>query len=484
MPRSNPLTSALPFCDSHYTTPREVRIRDPRLAAIYAAFAAVVLLYVIVFQLLLEHRYASFEVPVGYANLWGAQVPPWPGSWTEPPLDQQPSHCVHPDRYSWGVNHTEAEKAVTGGFFVSNPVCRGYNSLADAIVTSDAFTVVTFEATTLLNASGHVVDTQHRFTANADAAIMNAIHIYSVSWQPGGQQNVETFLHSRNGSVVKQFPAGSIITGLTVKDWLTLAGVDLEAENPQDAIARPFPRYRVTGVILLVRMVYSNLRRWELPYYRPQCHISVEALPQAWGFLGGTTGSAPGNGQSITVRTGVRVQVIQSGTIGAFDIIQLILRLVEASVLFGFARFATDVLAERQCCLGRRFVHLTTDQFETDRETTPGCYFRVCARDSVSPLACRLCCGLCECGNPVSQDTGLPLDDSSPPGIRRTDTVGASATPVKPYVHTVSPPRSCSICRFRGKVAGEERLTLWGMARAPRPSTVAPTPTPSLKSTD
>jgi len=243
-----------------------------------------------------------------------------------------------------------------------------------------------------------VVDTQHKFTANPDAAVMNGIHIFSVSWLPGGQHNVETIVKHRNGSVAKHFPQGSIITGISIREWLEIAGVSLDADNPQDATSPPYPKYRVTGLVLLVRMVYSNLRRWELPYYRPQCHVTVEALPQAWGFLGGSLSTASVNGTdvaAVTVRTGVRLQVIQSGSIGAFDIIQLILRLVEASVLFGFARFATDTIAENRCCLGGRFVARTTDQDSTDQFVTPGCFLR-----------CKRCCWL-ECGvPPVGEEEG------------------------------------------------------------------------------
>lgn len=53
-------------------------------------------------------------------------------------------------------------------------------------------------------------------------------------------------------------------------------------------------------------------------------------------------------GRRVTIqRTGVVLQLIHSGTIGAFDFPQLVLRFVEGLVLFGFAQFLTNVLALR-----------------------------------------------------------------------------------------------------------------------------------------
>lgn len=463
MTRSNPVTSVFPFCLRHFSTARQVRVRDARLACTYAVLAALVLVYVVIFQLILEHRYAQFEVPVGYTNTWAGLSSPWPGGNTQAPApEDMPVFCNNP-QFDWGVNHTEAQRKLSGGLVAHNVGCLGFNPATDVEISGSSFTAVTSVGTIELDANDSVVASSQMFTANPEGAIPNLIHLYSVSFEGRGRQNVPTVIVNREGKVLREFADQAILTGISIGDWLEMAGVSLNSVNPQEEIGPPHPTFRLTGAVLMVRMVYTNLRRWELPYYRPLCTVTVEALPVAWGFMGSEVQpvvAADGTVKRASVqRTGVRLQFIQSGSIGRLDIFQIVLRLIEASVLFSIAAFATDFVAELPCCLGRRFARATTDDIATEDLASPGCFCRACPgrwadadQTGSRATASASCCGLCECGVPRAAD-GLPLDakraharsqGAESPGVAS----GAAAAPDSAPLLAAPPAGAVVCCAF------------------------------------
>ena len=165
-----------------------------------------------------------------------------------------------------------------------------------------------------------------------------------------GLTNVHTRVLREDGSVRAAFPDGAFLSRLTMADWLLLGGVpDLNAKHIMEWFrgGRPSeqPTYRLTGLVLLLRMEYSNYRPWEL-WPDPRCDITVRALPGAWGFLG--TDQVMDRHLDIPVqrtRTGITLQIIHGGTLGRPRWEHVILRLVEAIVLFGLAHLVTEALA-------------------------------------------------------------------------------------------------------------------------------------------
>lgn len=429
MPRSNPVSSLFPCCMKHFSTPREVVILDPRLVCVYSSLATCVLLYVIVFQLLLHHGYATFEHPIGHINLWPGLSTAWPDGDEAP--NSLPVFCSNAS-YNWGDDFTPGERQVTGGFKTINASCRGFSPMRDMVVESNTMTVVTHERADELGEDGSVIRSTYTYTGSPEGAVANAIHVYSLQSRTGaGVDNVRTIVNDARGNLVRKFDNGDIITGITLKDWMSFAGVDLERVNVQSQV-NVHPFFRTTGLVLLIRMTYTNLRPFHLPVYDPLCTVTVEALPQAWGFLGAKVVPAPRNSTATSLalqQTGVRMIFIQSGTIGTFDIVQLVLRLVEGTVLFSIARFATDFVGELPCCLGRRFVRRTSDEVTTAGHTTPGCFCMLCSCGKRAPAQrgkpgdatgqaepvcgaggwfcacgmrrCRLMGGCCECGVPL-----------------------------------------------------------------------------------
>jgi hypothetical protein len=115
----------------------------------------------------------------------------------------------------------------------------------------------------------HVDAAVRRFTAGATEVFFNMIHILSASFLATGIANPRVVIRNRAGAVVKTVDSGDVLSAVPVSDWLAYAGVSLEDRNVNpwlrngDVAAQP--RFRATGVVLLVRMAYTNLRTFELP---------------------------------------------------------------------------------------------------------------------------------------------------------------------------------------------------------------------------
>jgi hypothetical protein len=132
-----------------------------------------------------------------------------------------------------------------------------------------------------------------------------------------------------------------------------MADIDLDDYNVQPWIRGGDlayqPRLRLTGVALLIRMEYTTHRMWEWPsskYGSPLCTITVERVPTAWGFLGSSNTYMPGVGPVFLTQTGIKLQFVPGGLVGVFDPFSVVLRLIEAVVLFGIAEYITDKLAQ------------------------------------------------------------------------------------------------------------------------------------------
>jgi len=204
--------------------------------------------------------------------------------------------------------------------------------------------------TTLYPGAG---DAYHLMVPGTLAASFNMIHVMAASFLSEGISNPATVLKSKDGRVLRTFPAGTIISGLSVGDFLQMAGIDLDDYNVQPWIRGGDlafqPRFRLTGVALLVRMEYTTHRMWEWPsskYGSPLCTITVERVPTAWGFLGSSNSYMPGAGPVLLTQTGIKLQFVPGGLVGVFDPFSVVLRLIEAVVLFGIAEYITDKLAQ------------------------------------------------------------------------------------------------------------------------------------------
>jgi hypothetical protein len=335
--------AALGVVGSHYVTNRQVAIEDARLSLIHECMRVLVVAYVIVVQMVLNHRYAEFETPSVYANIWPAG-PAGAGNTR--------SHCSNAE-YDWALNFTEAETAITGGYkYGPSSPCRPYARSLDSIVGDQSFTAVTATFEDTLDANGTVLTSRQLYTDEPETATFNMIHVFSTTWLPNGVVNARTIVRNKAGDVIAQFGEGELVTGVSVGKWLAFAGVSLDDRNIQPwlrggALAE-MPHYRSTGVVLLLRLQYTNLRPWEAPGLgigAPLCEITVERLPIAWGLVGATKEYDADRGPLAVTRIGVKLQLVHAGSVGRADAFTIIMRLVEATVLLAVAGAVTDRVA-------------------------------------------------------------------------------------------------------------------------------------------
>jgi len=108
-----------------------------------------------------------------------------------------------------------------------------------------------------------------RFTAGVTDVSFNMIHILSASFLSPGIANPRVVIRNSHGAVVRTVASGNVLSAVPIGDWLQYAGVSLEDRNINPWLRNgrldEQPRFRSTGVVLLVRMAYTNLRTFELP---------------------------------------------------------------------------------------------------------------------------------------------------------------------------------------------------------------------------
>ena len=227
------------------------------------------------------HQYADFEIPSGIGNFYLGGSPNNPGPFNS-------TYCGN-QGYAWGTDFTPDELKFSGGWtFNYSGECTQLSPAEHIRIGDTSFSVVTQETLTYQNGS-----VQFRLVNNAESVIFNMIHILSASFIPSGVVNAPCIIRNKDGRELASFASGSIISGLSIQDWLTFADASLDGKNVQPWIRGGAPEYqphfRVTGIVLLMRVQYTNLRFGEWPSASigsPRADITIEALQNAWGNLG------------------------------------------------------------------------------------------------------------------------------------------------------------------------------------------------------
>ena len=171
------------------------------------------------------------------------------------------------------------------------------------------------------------------------------------------------------------YEAGRGNPAMSVKDWLALADIELDDENPIPADgagcdapcevgAGCAPRFRTTGVVLHMDVSYSNrLEDDRVPLFNSNisAKISVRAETKSWAGDGPRVAwieyptGAPGSRtyhKVIQYRQGVQFQFRSTGRLYTFEIQYFVGVIVSAIVLFKVAGTITDYVAFYLICCG------------------------------------------------------------------------------------------------------------------------------------
>ena len=198
-----------------------------------------------------------------------------------------------------------------------------------------------------------------------------------------------------NGNTSYAFPAGTAVS-LTAKQLLALAGVALTDTNQltDGGAGPPWPRFRVTGVEVLLDLAFFNYVETLLPPdpFNFNNYLIITAQLASNGTFRGSgsqlwyTGAAPTPETGFMVRTsqGVLLTFTSSdSSIGHATVTALAHTLLGAFLLMGAATGAIDTVANF-AVEGFR-----AQKFEDDldlKARARACSFRACAARAPSPL--------------------------------------------------------------------------------------------------
>ena len=339
---------------------RRLGFEDFRLVCLHAFLKLCILGYIVLWQICTMHQYADFEAVSAYGNIWDGDLSNFSTS---------RNHCNN-HSYDWGYDFTPEERTVSGDAAAYNMKCVTFDRTRHIMVDSSSFVAVTFEAHTYQNGT-----TMYFLTDSPERAVMNMIHGFTSTFLENGITNPKTILSNKDGKEYKVFDSNQIFGPLSMSDVLSLSGVSLENRNIQpwyrggDPNQSPF--YRVSGIVIIMRIQYSNFRQYEFAGSprsgRPLAQVTVEALPNAWGFLGRSVSYDPQTLAPVIVRrTGVKVQVIFGGQFGRFDFVELVRRVLEGVVLFGVASYGTEMIA-RWLVYRDSYERITSDRIGRDQ---------------------------------------------------------------------------------------------------------------------
>jgi glutamine amidotransferase PdxT len=197
---------------------------------------------------------------------------------------------------------------------------------------------------------------QFMFVRGVEDVRINAIHTAGTRWKQ--LSNPPTELVAQNGSIMLKFSSADADAlsppdypmSVTVGQLLDAAGVTLDDLNQQPwLLDSAQPRYRHTGVVLLVKMHYSNWRNWEL-LPSDLCRITITVQRNAWGYGSNTfydtvdlqTDGTLATSTTQHFTTGVTVKFVIGESLGYWDTVTMLVFLVASAALVRFGVFLVD----------------------------------------------------------------------------------------------------------------------------------------------
>lgn len=342
-------------CCSEYSTTKKIKFRNKKLAVSNVVLKFLIGVYGIC-NITINHLYANFEQPTSVVNIWSDDWQPNFTVMRSPIPVTGPEFCDNP------IYDVHAS-AATSFFSASNVSCAIYSPTELLHIAQNKVMVSTFIKTRNFNDLDRIHE-KNVFASNAEDVVINFGHFYKTSSIAGGF-NPRTRIHSAYTQQVEyDFPANTPIKGLTVRDFLRLANVSLSDYSFQDPEMFNYIRKRMSGVLLSIRMEYSNLRVGEFDT-EVICDAHVSVQEGLWGFLGSNIFYDQHHQGVVTVSaTNVGMLFIAGGKIGTFDTRNLILDIVSAIVLLRTSTAVVDFIAGK--CIREFKQHSTLVQSDVD----------------------------------------------------------------------------------------------------------------------
>lgn len=385
-----------------YVTQRHVKIRDRRLGLLNWALRLVALAYVIAYNVVYRQLYLKTGDVIGSATLSllpgpsssGSGAPAYcsgsNSSWSRDgsgpdsagPRPQQQLPCRYLDALD--VVFPAGEDSA---IFVATRVTQSNQTLppgcAGQLVPGCAYS-------TISNSSYYIASIEDSLLALNSVMTAPSLGITGASNKMCGTLQDEA---GEEYDPCDDFPphacpqsvapaaggkTGSLGALIPLRSLLRAAGIpSLDAAGIVDA-AGAVQSYRSVGVVLLLSVEFSNFAAdtgsWtesKLTYRLVASAVSTDGYSAA-EVVSSNSGSVTGTGSDMSLgrlvleRSGVRVVVRQSGTIGRFDTAQLLLTLTTSLSLIAVAKLVVDYMASHVLPLRhiyRQYITIKTVDF-------------------------------------------------------------------------------------------------------------------------
>lgn len=322
-----------------FSSPQQVVYCNSRLGVINMVMRLVIVIFTIT-QLFLFHKYAQFEIPTALVT-----------SWVDFDTNNTMINEYNRDRFDSTSELCQNQtkwKILPNPHYVNNVkqiYCRYINPMQGVINEANLISIPTLENIVFnSSAANSDVYTNAWFVTNAEDISINFSH--QVVTESSLFGSMKLVIKDSNRNTYQEIPGDKGFSGvakLTTKELLHLANVNLDDFNPQF----PFIRQRMSGIVLIVKLKYSNYRDLDLDN-SPVCEMTVQHLPGLWAYTARTIYDRD-KVHSIVVTHSIQVQFVVMGTLGVFNIPSLFLSLLSSFLLLKVSSTIVSYVAQ-YCC--------------------------------------------------------------------------------------------------------------------------------------
>jgi len=327
-----------------YRTVKVVNINDRRLGVLYYFLAFCILTYLLGYTLLYEKRYLLYDEAEGSVR-FSLQRPPQPLPIKQLPYCS-PSQALAdiitiPCEY-WDENLVVYPSTEASAMFVSTRITQTYLELNCSNFQDPSCTYIPQS-----NQTFYIADIEH-FTLMLDHAIVGL----ELGIQKNGR-DIGGDLYNSTGQIMNLTGVNHVgVIGqydiLEISALLEAAGI---TSLDQPWTTNETMRY--AGVILLVLISYSNTFSFSTSNLRYSINVKVVNNTE-FKSLQTIYTSFPKNINQFN-RHGIRILILQSGSLGKFDFQTLLVNLISSLGLFALITLVVDIIATY--CLPQRSIY-------------------------------------------------------------------------------------------------------------------------------
>eukprot|EP00736_Rhodelphis_marinus_P010377 Rmarinus@m.27468 len=313
----------------HYTSPRRLCVRHTQLGIVYRLSQFCMIVFVLL-QVFLLHLYARYETPVGALNFW-----------TD--VSASTSHFGNPPSY---CNNSEYDFIPTGNDLIKSGNVTASN-ISCTIGRSEEITVLmdnSFWVRTMFMDYEDPMDVSNKncsFLLGIEDLYVNLNHGMETSWITASNRDMVTYIRDHNGRLNFTLPRGDPLR-MQLQDIIALTGQSLDSRNPALLEHTDDPFYRVSGMVIVMNVEYTNLRSWDFNTDM-ECSITFKTLSTVWGYGGAQPIYVHGN-MFRRDTTNVMIRGVISGQVGRFHVENFSFSIVSAIVLVKLAWRVVDSL--------------------------------------------------------------------------------------------------------------------------------------------